>query len=180
MYSAWEASFQTDVKGYKPEKTVTEKAIKQRWIVQLPKVLFFLITRVYYDKEKKSFAKNNEAFDFEEVIYPDRYLLQNREISDKLRNQVNQLRIKAKTLQEHINKFKNYNGKKHDIGSVLHSAANLLQSNQESMEMDTGSSDDLQLFNPENLCNSIEQVESQNTIQKMISYLTQLQNKSLE
>ena len=181
LYSAWEASFETDVEGYKPDDDkVIENAVKQRWIVQLPKVLFFLITRVYYDKDRKTFAKNNDAFDFEEVIYPDRYLLKNREISDKLRDQVNKLRLKARACQDHINKFKNYNDKNQNIGSVLHSAANLLKSNQESMEMDNESSDDLKLFNPENLCSSVDQVESQESIQNMISYLTKLQDKSLE
>ena len=181
LYSAWEASFETDVEGYKPDDDkVIENAVKQRWIVQLPKVLFFLITRVYYDKDRKTFAKNNDAFDFEEVIYPDRYLLKNREISDKLRDQVNKLRLKARACQDHINKFKNYNDKNQNIGSVLHSAANLLKSNQESMEMDNESSDDLKLFNPENLCSSVDQVESQESIQNMISYLTKLQEKSLE
>ena len=181
LYSAWEASFETDVEGYKPDDDkVIENAVKQRWIVQLPKVLFFLITRVYYDKDRKTFAKNNDAFDFEEVIYPDRYLLKNREISDKLRDQVNKLRLKARACQDHINKFKNYNDKNQNIGSVLHSAANLLKSNQESMEMDNESGDDLKLFNPENLCSSVDQVESQESIQNMISYLTKLQDKSLE
>jgi len=150
LYSAWDSMFQSPVEDYKPDGIPADNAIKQRWIVELPKVLFFLITRVYYDKEKKIFIKDNEPFDFEDVIYPDRYLLQNRKISDQLRNQVNELRAKTNRLQDHIAKFKNYNEKKHDIGAILHSTIHLLKSNAESMDSDM-SSDGITLFSPEKL-----------------------------
>lgn len=179
LYSAWETTFQTVIEGYKPEDKVYDTAIKQRWITKLPKVLFFLVTRVYYDKEKKSMVKDNEPFDFEEVIYPDRYLLQNRDVSDQLRNQVNKLRVKTVKLQEHIDKFKNYNEKKHNIGAILHSTAHLLQSSNEGMQSED-STEGVSLYSPSGLLQSVADSPDQETISKMIEFLTNLQTKSIE
>jgi ubiquitin carboxyl-terminal hydrolase 25/28 len=179
LYSAWEETFENVVEGYKPDETHIVDAKQQTWIVELPKVLMFNIGRVTFDKEQNMYSKNNDAFEFEDVIYPDRYLIKNREEADQLRNQVNELRNKATLLQVHIDKFKNYYGKKHELSSVLHLSTHLFKSNMEGMESDP-SRDGLQLFNPENLCKIADQNITENKLNEMVIYLTTLQEKTNE
>ena len=92
LYSAWEDNFEDEVENYKPDGINVVDATTQSWIVNLPKVLMFLIKRVYYDKDRQVYYKDNEPFEFEDVIYPDRYLIKNRAEAEKLRKQVKILR----------------------------------------------------------------------------------------
>jgi ubiquitin carboxyl-terminal hydrolase 25/28 len=179
LYSAWEEFFEDSLENYKPEGKEVVEAKSQSWIVELPKVLIFLVKRVAYDKEKKLYYKRNDPFDFEDVIYPDRYLIKNRAEADKLRSQVHKLREKATKLQEHIEKFKNYNGKKHELGGVLHSCVHLLKSNTEGMEAED-SKDGLTLFSPENLCKAVDPNSNDDKLNEIISFLTALQDKTKE
>lgn len=179
LYSAWEATFENAVEGYRPDETHVVEAMQQTWIVELPKVLMFNIGRVAFDKEQNMYSKNNEVFEFEDVIYPDRYLIKNRKEADLLRNQVNELRNKALLLQEHLDKFKNYYSKKHELSSVLHLCTHLFKSNMEGMESDP-SKNGLQLFNPENLCKIADPNVTENRLNEMVLYLTTLQEKTNE
>ena len=174
LYSAWEDNFEDEVENYKPDDVNVVEAKTQAWVAELPKVLIFLIKRVYYDKEKQIYYKDNEPFEFENVIYPDRYLIKNRAESEKLRKQVNILRSKCTKLSEHINKFKNYNGKKVELGSILHWCTNLLKSNMEDFKQEDN--DDLELFRPENIIDNPKENEA--LISQMINLLTIAQEKT--
>ena len=48
------------------------------WISELPNVLFFTIQRVNYDIKKMRLVKNYKRFEFDKMIYADKFLLQNR------------------------------------------------------------------------------------------------------
>lgn len=112
LYSAWEKSFIDELQGYNvEEKKVSVNAETRNYFTDLPQVIFFIIKRITYDKEEKTYAKNNEAFEFEDVIYPDRFMIENRKESDTLRGKVNELRDKVVKLKDHIESFQNYNGK---------------------------------------------------------------------
>lgn len=178
LYSAWEATFEGAIENFRPNDKEVVDAKSQTWITELPRVMMFIIKRSAFDAEKKMHYKNNDPFEFEDVIYPDRYLIKNRSEAEKLRSQVNILRNKTTKLQEHIEKFKNYHGKKHELGSVLHSASHLLKSNMEGMSTD--SSDDLKLFSPENLNASLESEKSHETLNEIVQYLNLMQDKAKE
>lgn len=50
------------------------KCVKETWIQELPKVLLFTINRVNYDLKQKKLVKNNKRFDFEKVLYADKFM----------------------------------------------------------------------------------------------------------
>lgn len=56
---------------------------KQKWIKKVPHHLFFLIKRVGYDQNENELVKNNQAFFFDEEIYMDKFLLENKEILEQ-------------------------------------------------------------------------------------------------
>ena len=53
--------------------------LKETWISQLPKVLIFSINRVHYDPVCQKLVKSNKRFDFEKVIYADRFIIEHRQ-----------------------------------------------------------------------------------------------------
>jgi hypothetical protein len=173
LYNAWEHSYGDTIEDYKPDDAHMVTAHSQIYLTDLPKVLFFMIKRVAYNREEKRYYKNNDPFDFDDVIYPDRFLIENRAEADHLRFQVNELRTKAHKLQSHIHKFNNYNDKKQPLGSVLHSCERLIKSNIEGMQSEEAE-EELELFNPENLCKSVDpniQVAKLNEISEFLNKL---------
>jgi hypothetical protein len=68
--------------------------LKETWIKELPKVLLFTINRVNYDVKQRKLVKNNKRFDFEKIVYPDKFLYQNRLKDDEINEQISKLRDK--------------------------------------------------------------------------------------
>jgi hypothetical protein len=58
--------------------------VKETWIHDLPKVLLFTINRVNYDKKLKKLVKDNKRFDFEKVVYADKFLYSNRSKDEEI------------------------------------------------------------------------------------------------
>ena len=58
------------------------------WISELPSVLFFTIQRVNYDVKKMRLVKNQKRFEFDKVIYADKFLLQKRLKDDEMNAQI--------------------------------------------------------------------------------------------
>lgn len=73
-----------------PEKQA--KTLKETLISELPKTLFFNIHRVNYDVKLKRLVKNNKKFDFEKVIYMDRFMLNNRSSDERINKQILKIR----------------------------------------------------------------------------------------
>lgn len=70
------------------------KCVKESWISELPKVLLFTLNRVQYDRNKRKLVKNNKYFDFEKVVYADKFLLENREKDEEINSKVQALKEK--------------------------------------------------------------------------------------
>ena len=77
-------------------------------------------------------------------------------------------------LSEHINKFKNYNGKKIELGSIFHCCSHFIKSNIEGIEEEN--KEDLELFSPETLIDNAHASEAM--LNQMISMFNNLQEKT--
>lgn len=91
-YKEVAASFMDETPmGQSPSKT---KTYKELWISELPSVLFFTIQRVNYDLKKMKLVKNAKRFEFDKMIYADKFMLQNRLRDDEINAQILALREK--------------------------------------------------------------------------------------
>ena len=173
LYSAWEENLHSEIDDYKENDKIIP-LVSETWIKELPKVLNFIISRVSYNNQGQ-LTKNNSKFDFDEVIYPDCFLLENADISRKKRDEVKEMRDRVHQLQEHIDKFTNYsNGQ--DIRQVLDSAAKFLTENNES-QGNSAEENKTNLFSPENLSKSIGEKKNLN---EYILYFCALKEKAEE
>ena len=173
LYSAWEASYGDTIEGFRHDDEHEVPAYSQTYIEKLPNVLFFMIKRIAFDKEKNKYSKNNNVFEYDPVIFPDRFLYSNRERSEKLRDQANELREKSRKLQDYIGKFKNYNDKGSELGSVIHSCTTLLKSNIEGMQTDD-QTEGITLFSPESICKLADPSSTDGKINDIVDYLNKL------
>lgn len=64
-------SFFTDPE-HSPTKNI--KCLKETWIKELPKVLLYSINRVNYDVKQKKLVKNIKRFEFDKILYADKFM----------------------------------------------------------------------------------------------------------
>jgi hypothetical protein len=91
LYTAWDKEFRTtcdmDVDGVSKTADVTT------WLTSLPETLLFSITRAQMgDDFGNAASKNTDKFIFEDTIYVDRYMHENKEESTKVMKEVRILR----------------------------------------------------------------------------------------
>ncbi len=70
------------------------QCMKETWIQELPNALFFSINRVSYDVKQKILVKNFNRFDFEKIVYADKFMYNNRAKDEEVIEQVKKLRAK--------------------------------------------------------------------------------------
>lgn len=78
------------------------------WITEPPNVLFFSLNRVQYDKQEKQIVKNNAFFEFDKVIYADLFMYQNKQRTDKLRDEISKIKDEINLLNESLSKYDNF------------------------------------------------------------------------
>ena len=69
-------------------------------------MLLFTISRVNYNIKQRKLIKNNKRFDFEKILYADKFLYENRLKDEEMNNEIQKLREKQKEIRE---KIKHYN-----------------------------------------------------------------------
>lgn len=83
-----ESFFVDNTPGGNETEANQTKCLKETWIKELPKILLFTINRVNYDVRLRKLVKNNKRFDFEKIVYPDKFLYSNikkdSEINEKI------------------------------------------------------------------------------------------------
>lgn len=173
LYSAWEESYYTKIDSYKPiensEKEVS--CIQHTVITKLPRMLVFNIIRTHFDATKGRDCKINDRFDFDEVIFPDRYLKKNEKEANLVRDKVMKLREKVKILQESIEKFTNYSGEGGRLDSLLELTAKLIEKGNLE-ETEVKSAQGLELYHPDNLFKISNPNISKEKISEMVIALT--------
>ena len=74
----------------------------------MPRILLFSINRVNYDVKQKKLVKNNKRFDFEKIVYADKFLYQNRQKDEEMNEQIKQLREKQRVIRDKIKHYKDF------------------------------------------------------------------------
>lgn len=85
----------------------------ESWMCRPPNVLMFNLNRVDYDRSKQRLVKNNKRFEFDQTIYLDMFLNQNKEKAnehkqtmDRMKQDLKQLK-KAQLKYQHANHSQN-------------------------------------------------------------------------
>ena len=122
LYSAWDASYNCAIDDYLINNVATP-VIQEIWPLKFPGVLLFQIQRVKYDRLTKNSIKINKPFHFPQEIYPDRFLLRNKEESTQIRMSMLELKKKARILERHIEYFTNYQESEIPLEKILESVS---------------------------------------------------------
>lgn len=146
IYDACEANYTSDIEGYRTKQGHVTRARQECWITKLPAVLLIQLQRVCYDKEAKCTKKNSNPVKFEKVMFMDRFMIENKEISSAIRSQVQEFKSRIKTLEQTISKYKHYGSLKQNINGALTISKELLQSQKSIPIIKEG--DIMQVFNP--------------------------------
>ncbi|CAI2375920.1 unnamed protein product [Moneuplotes crassus] len=170
LYSAWDDDTTDNISGYKPDEgQEPTDATKIVTISELPKFLMFNILRAGFD-DKGIPTKNNDRFDFDEVIYPDRYYERNFEEANKVRNKVEELRNKVHTIQDHLEKFNNHKNKGIGVASLLQLTSDLVKSANEDIQIENPH-ENVEVFMPEHIFNTEESGLTNEKINEIVNYL---------
>jgi len=124
LYTAWEVlTFEHNENVNEEGNTISTD--KNLFVETLPDMLTFTLNR--FGEQEGRVKKNFQPFDFEKVIYVDRFLYNNRESSLSKRAAVNQLRSDVGELQNHITKFQKYGSSAQTIDDILGSTVKFLE-----------------------------------------------------
>lgn len=107
--------------------------LKETWIEQLPKTLMFNLKRVNYDYKVRGLVKNNKRFDFEKVIYADKFLKEKKNKDEELSQQINRYREKQSQIREKLDQFKEFH-KGISIKEILEVTKTFIENQTEDFE----------------------------------------------
>jgi ubiquitin carboxyl-terminal hydrolase 25/28 len=122
IYSAWDKACFSRIEGYVTPQSYTTDAQQEIWLTRLPKVLLFQIQRVYFDKISQCSVKKHSPFSIDTVIYPDRFMHDNRQLSSARREQVQALKAKVATLEATLDKYERFANDNLSLEKVLRNA----------------------------------------------------------
>lgn len=77
----------------------------ETFLCRPPNVLLFQLNRVNYDIEKQKLVKDNRRFDFEQTIFCDYFLNENKERSKAHRKELNLLKNSLNKLREALSNY---------------------------------------------------------------------------
>ncbi len=83
---------------------------QEHWFTDLPPLLFFSLLRFEFNPERKHAEKIHSRFDFPEVLYMDRYVSENKEVTRLKRDEVRGLKASKEDLERRLKGFTEYAG----------------------------------------------------------------------
>lgn len=76
----------------------------------MPKALIFSLNRVSYNFKAQALEKSTKRFEFDEVIYADRFLFENKNGEQKIEERIKMLRDKQRVIKEKLDKYRQLHG----------------------------------------------------------------------
>lgn len=119
LYTAWDRAMSVTIDDYITAEGERLQADNDVWITKTPQILLFQISRVDFDKSAQMPVKSHKKFTFPKVLYPDRFLIENKALSTELRVRLTSLRKKVEKLDKVLEQFENFRGSQATIGQVL-------------------------------------------------------------
>lgn len=98
LYEGWDHSRRGETDGFKGDKP-GQKQVQEAWVCRPPNMLMFQINRVGYCPKEQKLFKDNSRFDFDKTIYIDLFLNKNREMAEKNRLDLAQMKADLKALK---------------------------------------------------------------------------------
>ena len=124
LYTAWDDAYFSKIEGYTAGSGAVITAEQEFWIEELPGVLLFQIQRVKYDKGT---YKLHSAFHFPKVLYPDRYVREQMQVTRTLREELRALNQKSQDLKQRLAALRKYDDLPLSLSEVLASTLSKLQ-----------------------------------------------------
>ncbi len=90
------------------EENMENASSQERWFTELPPVLFFSLSRFQFNVDKRIAEKIHNRLDFPELVYMDRYMSENRQVTRQKRQLVQALKKKREELQTRLKTFTDY------------------------------------------------------------------------
>lgn len=106
FYKSWDEHFYQKIDSY-PEAQ-SGHAIKWELVKRFPDVLCFQINRAAYNKEQQCIQKINSKFEFDETIYCDRFLHENREAVKEVRGKCEALQREMDSIDLELKAISNF------------------------------------------------------------------------
>ncbi|KAG2387871.1 hypothetical protein C9374_001465 [Naegleria lovaniensis] len=140
FYASLDAYSITEIADYSIETNYKSNVVKTTWFKTPPPVLLVQLQRTSFDTTKKVAHKINLPFDFQEVIFLDRYLESNKHKTMSKREKIKQIKLKIADLENELNSYVNFQG---NSGLSLEFLFNgvLEYVNQKQHELSTNSND---------------------------------------
>ncbi|CAK60951.1 unnamed protein product (macronuclear) [Paramecium tetraurelia] len=126
LYDSFDNFIVNNIDDFKNDFDETVQAVKYNWIHSPPQKLSFQIQRVIYCKEKNDLIKQNDEFTFDEEIYLDRFLIENREKYLETRIQNKEFKSKQKKIKQGLQQLTKFNDQ-HDLQDVLTNTIKFLE-----------------------------------------------------
>lgn len=123
FYKSWENYFYNIVEEFRDTQ---QKAAKWDLVRKFPDILCFQIQRARYNVEKKCAEKNNQRFEFDQEIFVDRFLLQNRDIIQSMRAKSDALEKERQEIEAELKAISGFRDNR-DIIKSLEDVLRLLQ-----------------------------------------------------
>lgn len=133
LHRAWDKAYHNFIEEYMTPRGHKTFATQDIWPEKLPGILLFQIQRVVYDPSLKVSVKINSEFKFPDVLYGDRYVLQNKETYLNLRHLVLEIKQKINVLERELKNIQNFKGSGCGIVKVLEVVSRFLDTQQYSV-----------------------------------------------
>ncbi|KAM3142595.1 hypothetical protein pb186bvf_005254 [Paramecium bursaria] len=129
VYDAFDSYLVNHIENYKTDHDETVAATQYNWISEPPQTLSFQIQRVSYDQQKNESVKINDAFQFEQEFYIDRFLYYNANQYLKIREQIQKIKDEQKAIRRNLNSLNQFH-EKQDLNQMIDGMINFLELQQ--------------------------------------------------
>lgn len=115
FYKSWENHFYNTLENFRESET---RAVKWDLVNRFPDILCFQIQRAGYNREKKCPEKNNQRFEFDQEIYVDRFLMQNKETVESIRQRAEELERERNQINSQLKGMSSFRDQRDIVKSV--------------------------------------------------------------
>ena len=147
LYYAWDSACHSTIDEFITPQNYRTSAKQDVWLERLPAILLVQINRVKFDRATGKPVKLHSKFTYPKVLYPDRFLIQNKGLSTTLRTQELELKRKVKILETHLAQFEQFKDSQMPLEEVLKltsafledqmSSSDFMQIDDEDLEIET-------------------------------------------
>eukprot|EP01119_Soliformovum_irregulare_P016726 TRINITY_DN4887_c0_g1_i1.p1 TRINITY_DN4887_c0_g1~~TRINITY_DN4887_c0_g1_i1.p1 ORF type:complete len:911 (-),score=321.92 TRINITY_DN4887_c0_g1_i1:169-2667(-) len=132
IYDRIEASVLQEVVGYVSEST-SKPALARKclWFQKVPSVLMLQQSRVQHDPERKTLVKRETPVTFDKEIFVDRFMIENKVETTRIRAQVAELKIQLEKLRAELREHTHYKGRNISLSDALKSVIDFCREKSE-------------------------------------------------